>query len=63
MSIGHKFSKDDDSKEENMTTYRSMIGKLQYVIHTRLDIALVVGMVAKFLENPKEKNMMESKES
>ena len=35
MSIGHKLSKNDDSKEVDYTTYRSMIGKLQYVVHTR----------------------------
>ena len=38
-----------------------MIGKLQYVVHTRLDIALAVDMVARFLENPKENHMMEIK--
>ena len=61
MSIGHKLSKNDDSKEVDQTTYKSMIGKLQYVVHTRPDIALAVGMVARFLENPKENHMMEIK--
>ena len=42
MSSGHKLSKNDDSKEVDQTTYRSMIGKLIYVVHTRLDIALAV---------------------
>ena len=28
MSTGHKISKNDDSKEVDQTTYRSMIGKL-----------------------------------
>ena len=35
-----------------------MIGKLQYVVHTRLDIALTIGIVARFLEKPKENHMM-----
>ena len=35
-----------------------MIGKLQYVVHTRPGIELVVGMVASSLENPKENYMM-----
>ena len=30
MSNGHKISKNDDSKVVDQTTYRSMIGKLQY---------------------------------
>ena len=61
MSIGHNISKNDDSKEVDQTTYRSMIGKLQYVVHTRSDIALAVGMVARFSTNPKENHMMEIK--
>ena len=58
MSTGHKLSKNDDSKEVDYTTYRSMIGKFQYVVHTRRDIALAVGMVARFSTNPKENHMM-----
>jgi hypothetical protein len=61
MSTRHKLSKNDDSKEVDQTTYRSMIGKLQYVVHTRPDIALAVGMVAMFVANPKENHMMEIK--
>ena len=38
-----------------------MIGKFQYVVHTRLDIALAVGMLARFSANPKENHMMEIK--
>ena len=35
-----------------------MIRKLQYAIHTRPDISLVVGIVVRFLEKPKENQMM-----
>ena len=35
-----------------------MIEKLQYVVHTRPDIALAVGMVARFSTNPKENHLM-----
>ena len=35
-----------------------MIGKVQYVVHTRPDIALAVGIVARFLAKPKENYMM-----
>lgn len=61
MSTGHKLSKDDNSKEINHTTYRSMIQKLQYVAHIRPNIALVVCIVARFSTNPKEHHMMEIK--
>ena len=53
MVIGHKLSKNDESTKVNQATYRSMIGKLQYVVHSRLDIALVVGIVARSFVNPR----------
>ena len=58
MSTGHKVSKNDDPKEVGQTTYRSMIGKLQYVVYIRPNIALPVGMLEKFSANPKENHMM-----
>ena len=61
MSTRHKLSKNDDSTNMNQTLYRSMIGKLQYVVHNRLDIALVVRIVARFPANPKEIHMMDVK--
>ena len=53
-----KLTKDDDSKEVDQTLYRSMIGKLQYAVHTRIDIALEVGIVARFSAKPRENHMM-----
>ena len=38
--------------------YRSMIETLQYVVHSRSDIALVVGIVARFSANPRENHLM-----
>ena len=35
-----------------------MISKLQYVVHTRLDIALVAGIVARCLANLRENHLM-----
>ena len=58
MCTGLKLTKDDDSKEVDQTLYRSMIGKLQYVVHTRLDIALAVGIVARFSTKIRENHMM-----
>ena len=58
MVTRHKLSKNDETLEVNQTLYRSMIGKLQYVVHSRPDIALVVGIVARFSTNHKENHMM-----
>ena len=37
---------------------RSMIGKLQYVVHSRSNIALAVRIVARFSTNHKENHLM-----
>ncbi len=38
-----------------------MIGKLQYVVHKKLDIALAMRIVARFFANPKENHLMTMK--
>ena len=35
-----------------------MIGKLQYVVHGRPNIALYIGIVVIFFANPRENNFM-----
>ena len=58
MIIGQKLSKNDDSAEVNQTIYRSLIGKLQYVVHNRPNIASSVGIVARFSTNSRENHLM-----
>ena len=53
-----KLSKNDESTEVNQTLYRSMIRKLQYVVHSRPDIALAIGIVARFFANTRENHLM-----
>lgn len=57
MVTGHKLSKNDDSVEVTQTLFKSMIGKLQYVVHNRSTIALVVGIITRFSTNPRENHM------
>ena len=38
--------------------YRSMIGKLLYVVHSKLDIALAIRIVERFSTNPRENHCM-----
>lgn len=56
MVTGYKFYK-DNSIEVNETLYRSTIGKLQYEVHRKPDIAHAVGIVVTFSANPKETHM------
>ena len=58
MVTGHKLLKNDDSTKVNQTLYKSMIRNLQYVGHSRPDIALSIGIVARFSTNPKEYHLM-----
>ncbi|XP_066365437.1 uncharacterized mitochondrial protein AtMg00810-like [Miscanthus floridulus] len=38
----------------NTTLYRSILGSLRYLVHTRSDIAFDVGYVSHFMEGPRE---------
>ena len=58
ISKGHKLSKSDESIEVNQTLYKSMIGRLKYVVHSRLDIALSFGIVARFSTNQRANHLM-----
>ena len=58
MVTGYKLLKNDDSAKVNQTLYKSMIGKLQYGVHKRPDIALSITIVARFSTNPKENHLM-----
>ena len=48
MIMGCKLIKEDDSKDFDQRTYRSMIGSLLYVTASRPDVKQAVGMVARF---------------
>ena len=56
MITGHKLSSKDETPTIEQKKYRSMIGGLQYLTHTRPDIENAVGIVARFQANPKEYN-------
>ncbi|XP_074336606.1 secreted RxLR effector protein 161-like [Apium graveolens] len=44
--------KDETGKPVDSTKFRSLIGGLQYLVHTRPDIAFVVGLISLFMEKP-----------
>ena len=54
MVTGHKLSSKDETPIVKQKKYRSMIGGLQYLTHSRPNIANVVGIVARFQADPKE---------
>lgn len=54
MITSHKLSSKDETPTLDQKNYRSMIGGLQYLTHTRPDIENVVGTVARFQVDPRE---------
>lgn len=45
---------DKSGKAVNSTQYKSMVGGLRYLVHTRPDIAFAVGIVSRYMERPTE---------
>jgi hypothetical protein len=47
-----KLSKASSNPPVDKTLYRSIVGSLRYLVHTRPDIAFAVGYVSRFMEAP-----------
>ena len=52
-----KLTKTGDGKLVDATFYRSMVGSLRYLVHTRLDITFAVGYVSRFMEKPTSEHL------
>jgi len=52
-----KLSKVSTNPPMDVTMYRSIVGSLCYLVHTRPDISFVVGYVSRFMETPTTKHM------
>ena len=49
-----KLSKDSTAPLVDATSYRSIVGGLRYLTHTRPDIGFAVGYVSRFMAEPRE---------
>ena len=49
-----KLTKASTATNVDATLYRSIIGGLRYLVHTRPDIAFAVGYVSRFMKDPRE---------
>ncbi|WVZ84641.1 LOW QUALITY PROTEIN: hypothetical protein U9M48_031648 [Paspalum notatum var. saurae] len=49
-----KLSKDSKAGKVDATSYRSIVGGLRYLVHTRPDLAVAVGYVSRFMAEPRK---------
>ena len=58
MITGCKLCDDDGSADIDQRLYRSMIGSLLYLIASRPDIMLAIGLVARYQATPKQNHLL-----
>ncbi|XP_057249768.1 secreted RxLR effector protein 161-like [Beta vulgaris subsp. vulgaris] len=52
MNMNEKLTVNDDTEAADTRIYRSMVGGLNYLCHTRPDISYPVSVVSRFMHNP-----------
>ena len=51
-----KFTNEEGGSRVNSTEYRSMIGGIRYLTHTRPDLLFSVGILSRYMENPSQEH-------
>ena len=57
MEARLKLSKVSGTPNVDATLYRSLVGSLRYLVHTRPDISFAVGYVSRYMESPQQEHM------
>nr|GEV66862.1 ribonuclease H-like domain, reverse transcriptase, RNA-dependent DNA polymerase [Tanacetum cinerariifolium] len=57
MDPGTRLTKTAEGTMVNSTEYRSLIGCLRYLLHTRPDLSYSVRLLSRFMQEPKEQHM------
>ena len=57
MEVRLKLSTRSTTPEVDATMYRSLVGSLRYLVHTRPDISFAVGYVSRFMEQPRQEHL------
>lgn len=58
MEVRLKLSTKSTTPTVDATMYRSLVGSLRYLVHTRPDIAFAVGYVSRFMETPRQEHLV-----
>eukprot|EP00253_Pinus_taeda_P012840 PITA_12840 len=59
--MGLKLTKEDNNKDFDPSSYKSIVASLMYLIATRPDIMFVVSLISRFMERPKEAHWQAAK--
>ncbi|KAJ1257988.1 hypothetical protein BS78_10G038800 [Paspalum vaginatum] len=62
MEVRLQLLKNGTSPVVDATLYRSLIGSLRYLLHTRPDLIFVVGYLSRFMEEPRLEHMAAMKQ-
>ncbi|GJV41487.1 ribonuclease H-like domain, reverse transcriptase, RNA-dependent DNA polymerase [Tanacetum coccineum] len=57
MDPGTRLTKNTEGTLVNSTKYQSLIGCLRYLLRTRPDLSYSVGLLSRFMQEPKEQHM------
>ncbi|GKA19025.1 ribonuclease H-like domain, reverse transcriptase, RNA-dependent DNA polymerase [Tanacetum coccineum] len=57
MDPGTRLTKNTEGTMVNSTEYQSLIGCLRYLLHTRPDLSYSVGLLSRYMQEPKEQHM------
>nr|GEU77159.1 ribonuclease H-like domain, reverse transcriptase, RNA-dependent DNA polymerase [Tanacetum cinerariifolium] len=57
MDLGTKLVKAKDGNSVDTTYYRNLIGSLKYLLHTRPYLSYSVGLLSRFMQDPKEHHL------
>nr|GEW80631.1 ribonuclease H-like domain, reverse transcriptase, RNA-dependent DNA polymerase [Tanacetum cinerariifolium] len=57
MDPGTRLTKTAEGTMVNSTEYRSLIGCLRYLLHTRPDLSYSIGLLSRFMQEPEEQHM------
>ena len=56
MNVNEKLQVEDGTEQIDATSFRSLVGGLIYLSHTRLDISFSVGVVSRFMSKPSKQH-------
>ncbi|GKD29717.1 ribonuclease H-like domain, reverse transcriptase, RNA-dependent DNA polymerase [Tanacetum coccineum] len=57
MDPGTKLVKAEDGNSVDATYYKSLIRSLRYLLHTRPDLSYSVGLLSRFIQDPKDHHL------